>query len=54
MRILSLISFGPAHNNTFLLSLKMHPSICVHTTILIRFRLSTLKCLKTIELHIVT
>ena len=54
MRILSLSSFGPAHTNAFSLSLKTHPSIRVHTTVLMCFRLSTLKWLKTIELHVVT
>ena len=37
----------------FSLSPKKHRSIRVHTTVLMRYRLSTLKRLKTIELHVV-
>ena len=38
----------------FSLSSKKHRSIRVHTTVLMCFRLSTLKRSKTIELHVVT
>ena len=38
----------------FSLSSKKHRSIRVHTTVLMRYRLSTLKRSKTIELHVVT
>ena len=38
----------------FSLSSETHRSIRVHTTFLMRFRLSTLKRSKTIELHVVT
>ena len=38
----------------FSFSSKAHRSICVHTTVLMRFRLSTLQRSKTIDLHVVT
>ena len=39
-------------NYAFLFSSKTHRSIRVHTIVLMRFRLSTLKHYKTIELHV--
>ena len=47
----------PVHTiNSFSLSSKTHPSICVHTTVLIRLRPSTQKRSKTVyvESHVVT
>ena len=38
----------------FSFSSKARRSICVHTTVLMRFRLSTLQSSKTIDLHVVT
>ena len=46
------ICLGPVHTNAFLFSSKTHRSIRVHTIVLMRFRLSTLKHYKTIELHV--
>lgn len=46
----------PVHTNSFSLSSKTHPSIRVHTTVLIRLRQSTQKRSKTVyvESHVVT
>ena len=48
------VHFGPVHTNAFSLSSKTHRPIRVHTTVLMTFRLSTLKRWKTIELQVVT
>ena len=50
----SMSFLGPVHVNAFLLSSETHRSIRVHTAVLLRFRLSTLKLSKTVELHVVT
>ena len=51
---LSVPFFGSVHANAFSLSSETHRSIRVHTAVLMRFRLSTLKLSKTVELHVVT
>ena len=48
------IGLASVRTNAFTLSSKKLRAIRVHTTVLMRFRLSTLKRLKTIELHFVT
>jgi len=48
----SITDLSPDHTNAFSLSMKTHQSIRVHTTIWMRFRQSTLKRSKTIEMHV--
>ena len=48
------LNFGPVHTNAFSLLSKTRRSIRVHTTVLMRFRLPTLKLSKTIELLVET
>ena len=45
---------GTVQANSFLLLSETHRSIRVHSAVLMRFRLSTLKLAKTVELHVVT
>ena len=53
------MKIGPVHTNTFskecvFVVMEKSRSIRVHITVFMRFRLSTLKRSKTIEIHVVT